>query len=203
MDAGNLAEFSQGAFRSLHTNIPSKFNYYSDSLEISKTMDFSDTVDRSKLLENNFNGILRGMLQDPMATGGLGCSPEVRNKFQKNKCGFGMDLFSTDVMRGRDFGVAPYIEYFSFCDPTASIKKWQDLKPYFSDEHFTLLQRIYANMNDIDLLVGVLLERKQFGAYGKIGACIVAEQFRRFKFGDRFFYTSRAVRNPFTAGYNQ
>lgn len=112
-----------------------------------------------------------------------------------------MDLFSADVMRGRDFGLAPYVEYFSWCG-TKAIKKWQDLKQYFSDEHFELLQRIYANPKDIDLLVGVLFERKQYGVYGKIGACIVAEQFSRLKFGDRFFYTNRAHRKPFTTGYN-
>lgn len=110
-----------------------------------------------------------------------------------------MDLCAVDIMRGRDFGMAPFIDYIRLCDGM-TIKRWDDLKRFFSDGHLRLLKRIYANVEEIDLLVGVTLEYKRFVSYGLVGACIVGEQFRRLKFGDRFFYSFSLNPNPFTAG---
>lgn len=199
LDASNLVEFSQAVFRTMHTNVPSTVNLYSVGYVKPTPMDLSDTVDKATMLERNYNKFLRGMLRDPMKTNQIGCSGELRNKFQKNECGFGMDLFATDIMRGRDFGVAPYIDYVQFC-AAVTVKKWDDLERFFADENLRLLRRIYSSVKDIDLLVGVLLERKQSGLYGEIGGCIASHQFSRLKLGDRFFYTSSENPYAFSAG---
>lgn len=198
LEASSIVEFSMGAFRSPHVHLPNDVNLYDRNYKLTGSMDLSDIVDKP-LLEENYNPLLRGMLEDPIKTNELGCSGAVRNKFQKNECGFGMDLCAVDIMRGRDFGIAPFIDYIQLCDG-ATIKRWGDLKRFFSDGHLRLLRRIYANVKEIDLLVGVMLEYKRFGTYGTVGACIVGEQFRRLKFGDRFFYTFSSRPNPFTAG---
>lgn len=199
LDASNIVEFSMAAFRSPHAQLPNDVKFYDRDYSLTGSMALSDIVDKPEMLRNNYNSFLRGMLQNPIKTDELACSGSVRNKFQENERGFGMDLCAVDVMRGRDFGIPPYIDYIQLCDGI-TIKRWRDLKRFFSDGHLRLLQRIYADVEDVDLLIGVSLEHKQFGSYGSVGACIVGEQFRRLKSANRFFYTFSSNPNPFTAG---
>lgn len=121
---------------------------------------------------------------------------QVRNLFLKTKYkneDVGVDGLILDVMRSRDSGTAPFISYYKICGDNREIKSWNDLKPDFEEDHFNLLQTMYGDgkdtFKDIDLMIGILLERRCRNLMGKIGGCLVAEQFRRFKFGDRFFYT--------------
>lgn len=155
------------------------------------------------ILETQYNNLLRGLIFDPVNYGGY--SLELRNRLMKDARGMGIDLFSIDIQRGRDHGVAPYHAYISACSNTAvQIKTWADLDPYFTPASSKILQQIYKSPLDIDLLVGVLGERRT-GPYtllGKIGSCIIGEQFKRFKYGDRFFYQWADGPNPFTAGKN-
>lgn len=155
------------------------------------------------ILDTQYNNLLRGMIFDPVNFGGY--SPELRNRLMKDSRGMGIDLFSIDIKRGRDHGVPPYHAYISSCTnmPT-QINTWADLDPYFTPASVKILSSIYKSPRDIDLLVGVLGERRT-GPYtilGKIGSCIIAEQFKRFKFGDRFFYQWLDGPNPFTKGKN-
>lgn len=151
------------------------------------------------LLESGYDKILLGMLKDPMRMGRFACSREIRNKFKK-KAQVGVDVCAVDILRGRDFGVAPYVDFLPLC-AGVTIKKWRNLEPFFEPEHLKLMKRIYTNVKDIDLLVGVMLERKRFGVFGTIGAYIVGEQFYRLKFGDRFFYAFRRSNpHPFKKG---
>lgn len=199
VDASNMDEFAHASFRLFHTYIPGYVNLIADDGVILKTIKFSDTIFNSKLLEENYNNVLRGMLQDPLETKHLGYSEEVRNLFAKNECGVGIDLFSLDVTRGRDVGVPPYIDFFEKCGHDA-IKSWDDLQAYMEDDNLQLLMKIYTDVEDVDLVVGVLFERKLFGRLGAISACLLGEQFYRLKFGNRFFYTFQESPYPFTPG---
>ena len=61
------------------------------------------------------------------------------------------------------------------------------------------LQMVYSNVDDIDLLIGVLAELPSEGAMvGPTLQCILGEQFYRTRHGDRLFY-DQAI---FTAGEN-
>lgn len=199
IDASATAEFAHASFRSFHTYVPADVNFIADDGTKLKTIKLSDTIEKSTLIENNFDNLLRGMLYDPLAIGRPGYSKQLRNLFEKNDCGIGIDVFAMDVMRGRDFGVVPYIDFFVMCGHNA-IKSWKDLKQYFSNSDLQVLMRIYADIDDIDLLVGILLEVKSYGRHGVIGGCILVEQFYRLKTSNRFFYTFKDSPYPFAQG---
>lgn len=109
----------------------------------------------------------------------------------------GVDELLMDITRSRDAGNAPYRNFFKRCS-LPKIRKWKDLRPYFDDINYMLLRKFYKNVADIDLMVGVLLEKRCETQAGPIATCIISEQFYRFRYGDRFFYSNENRPYPFT-----
>ncbi|KAJ6633147.1 Peroxidase [Pseudolycoriella hygida] len=200
VDPSNTNEFTHGAFRWLHAFVPSTINLYGPDKRLIMSRALSDmNSSQVNILNGNYDNLLRGVLNDPVNYGGY--SPELRNRLMKDARGMGIDLFSIDIKRARDHGVPPYHTFISTCTNTpAQINNWPDLDPYFTPASLKILQTIYKSPRDIDLLVGVLGERRltPYTILGKIGSCIIAEQFKRFKFGDRFFYQWTDGPYPFT-----
>jgi len=63
------------------------------------------------------------------------------------------------------------------------------------------LDELYENPDDVDLLVGGILENPQPGSIlGPTFQCIIGEMFFRWKFGDRFFYENGNQPGSFTLG---
>lgn len=56
-------------------------------------------------------------------------------------------------------------------------------------------------MDDVDLIVGLLLEKTSDGAVvGPTTRCLIADGFYRYKAGDRFFYDVQGQPGSFTPG---
>uniref|UniRef100_A0A0N4YB88 Chorion peroxidase (inferred by orthology to a D. melanogaster protein) n=1 Tax=Nippostrongylus brasiliensis TaxID=27835 RepID=A0A0N4YB88_NIPBR len=73
-----------------------------------------------------------------------------------------------------------------------------DLKAEMEDVSVEALKKVYADVNDIDLYTGIMLERPMPGAsIGPTGGFIIAEQFSALKRGDRFYYENQV---PATRG---
>lgn len=204
VDPSNTNDFTHGAFRWLHAFIPSTINLYSNgnpkTLVMSRALSDMNST-QVNILNSNYDNLLRGILFDPVNYGGY--SPELRNRLMKDARGMGVDLFSIDIKRARDHGVPPYHAYIGMCtNQPVQINTWADMDPYFTPASSQILQKIYKSPRDIDLLVGVLGERRltAYSILGKIGSCIIAEQFKRFKFGDRYFYQWTDGPYPFTRG---
>ena len=65
------------------------------------------------------------------------------------------------------------------------------------------LQQLYGSIENLDLYIGGLLERKDSDAMlGPTFKCLVGDQFRRIRLGDRFWYEEPNQAGSFTIGNN-
>ncbi len=112
-----------------------------------------------------------------------------------------MDLVSLNLQRGRDHGLPSYVEYRRLCG-LADISDWRGLANNVQNaELVPRLQRLYRNIEDIDLFLGGMMERPARGALlGPTFQCIVADQFKRLKFADRFWYEESGHDGAFSEG---
>ena len=99
-----------------------------------------------------------------------------------------MDLASLNVQRGRDHGLPSYGQWRSYCGlPRAATVN--NLSSDISDASVRAkLVEVYGNKPDnIDLFVGGLLEDTLPGSQlGPTFQCIIGDQFKRLRDGDRY-----------------
>jgi peroxidase len=91
-------EFNTGAYRFGHYFLQPEMLIIDKSMKTTK-MNISDTVGRTDLALSKFDDILRGVMQQPMNYGPY--TDEIYNKIEKNAQGFGEDLLSIDIQRGK------------------------------------------------------------------------------------------------------
>lgn len=105
---------------------------------------------------------------------------------------FGLDLASINIQRGRDHGIRPYNDYLE----VSGRQRVTDFNE-FGPEIGARLSSVYRHPDDIDLWVGGLLEGAVPGAVvGPTFAEIIADQFSRFRKGDRYFHEHNPDINP-------
>lgn len=105
---------------------------------------------------------------------------------------FGLDLVSLNIQRGRDVALRPYNEYLAV-GGRKPIEDFHELGPMIGER----LERVYKSPRDIDLFVGGMLESSEDDAVvGPTFRDIIADQFSRFRRGDRYFYEHNPSINP-------
>lgn len=63
------------------------------------------------------------------------------------------------------------------------------------------MKELYHSVDDIDLMAGIILEKKvDGGIMGPTARCLIADGFYRIKAGDRFFYDVQGQPGSFTPG---
>ena len=105
------------------------------------------------------------------------------------------DLLSINIQRGRDHGLAPYVDFRVECGGVANT--FEDLLGNIDPSQVERIKSSYvrdynnidAFLRDIDLYVGGISENPQAGSIlGQTFTCIIARTFQRYRFGDRFWY---------------
>ncbi|XP_066271451.1 eosinophil peroxidase-like [Branchiostoma lanceolatum] len=108
-----------------------------------------------------------------------------------------LDLASLNTQRGRDHGLPFYNDWRAFCNlPRA--ESFDDLSGEISNSDVRdTLADVYGDVNNIDLWPAALLEDHEDGArVGPTFRCMLAEQFKAHRDGDRFWYQSDGVFTP-------
>ena len=122
--------------------------------------------------------IILGLINQPAQRRDEFIVSELTNRlFQTPRFKFGMDLASLNIQRGRDHGIAPYVQWQTLCG-LSPIKTWEDMKIATSTEAVKKFRTIYASVEDVDLFPAGLSEKPlDGGMVGPTFACIIAQQF--------------------------
>ncbi|KAI1709417.1 heme peroxidase domain-containing protein [Ditylenchus destructor] len=107
------------------------------------------------------------------------------------------DLGSLNIMRGREHGIPAYNKWRKFCG-LASASTFEDLKTQILDNTVrSTLAENYPTPDDVDLYVGAMVEDPVVGGLvGTTLACIIGDQFKRTRDGDRFYFENKGVFTP-------
>jgi len=185
-------EFAAAAFRFGHSLIPSTVMVMPNEgpTQFFKLKETFFNPPTNKLnLTMNLDGFVRGMAEEEGMAWDENFISDVRDHlFEANESEGGLDLVALNIQRGRDHGIPGYIKYLEICGQT-KIKKWNDLSKFMRSENIAKLQRLYQDVEDIDLFVGGFMEAVHLDSMiGPVFKCIIGDQFARLKKGDRFFY---------------
>ena len=101
------------------------------------------------------------------------------------------------MQRGRDHGLPPYVEFLKACGKT--IRTFRQLCKVMSVAAVRRLKRAYRSVLDIDLFAGAMNEFPwPDSAVGFTFRCILTQQFRNLRLGDRFWYENKDKKVGFT-----
>ncbi|XP_048519800.1 uncharacterized protein LOC109542192 [Dendroctonus ponderosae] len=102
----------------------------------------------------------------------------------------------------RDHGIPSYPQLLQYCSNSTFAKKltFEEMKSNIETQHIKLLKYLYAAPEDVDLLVGLLLEAPIPGAVvGPTLNCLLKEQFILLKQSDRFWYENDLPPSSFSS----
>jgi hypothetical protein len=190
-----INEFSTAAFRFGHSLLGDDVEFLDDNgLPIADEIALKDAFFNPRAMEGKpIESMFKYLASDPASELDNKVVGSVRNFLFGAPGSGGFDLASLNIQRGRDHGLADYNDTRaaiglprarSFADITQNRDVQQKL------------EQLYGSVDKIDLWVGALAEDHVAGAsVGPTAQRIIAEQFRRMRDGDRFWY-----QNNFTGG---
>nr|XP_049708336.1 peroxidasin [Helicoverpa armigera] len=149
--------------------------------------------------EGGVDPLLRGMFTTPakLKTPTQNLNSELTEKLFYTAHAVALDLAAINIQRSRDHGIPPYTKWRQFCNMT-EVNDFDDLAGEITDESVRdKLKELYGSVHNIDVWVGGILEDQVDG--GKVGPlfrCLLVEQFKRLRDGDRFWYESPSVFKP-------
>ena len=141
----------------------------------------------SLLLETGVDPFLRGLYGIPAKANikAQALNTEITERLFELTESVAMDLAALNLQRGRDHGLQGYNAYREACG-LDKFNNFAELSVVFPDPVIDKLEALYGDVNNIDLFTGMVLEpHVEGGTVGPLFACLIAEQFRRLRDGDR------------------
>lgn len=149
--------------------------------------------------EGGVDPLLRGMFTTPakLKTPRQNLNSELTEQLFYSSHAVALDLAAINIQRGRDHAIPPYTKWRQFCNMT-EVNNFDDLAQDISDKDVRdKLQELYGSVHNIDVWVGGILEDQiKGGKVGPLFRCILLEQFRRLRDGDRFWYENPTTFKP-------
>lgn len=105
-----------------------------------------------------------------------------------------LDLAAMNIQRGRDHGLPGYLEWRAYCNMSRADSFERLADDISSSRVRQKLRELYGHPGNIDVWVGGILEDQLPGMkVGPLFKCLLLEQFRRTRDGDRFWYENPSV----------
>ncbi|KAI5643979.1 peroxidase domain-containing protein [Phthorimaea operculella] len=188
------------ALRWVHTIQETTMKMFDPQGNQVKTFNYVDLVFRTGYLavDDNIDLFTQGAFRQPCGKFDYIVDPDM----SENGLGAGnqrtLDILTNDVAKTRYFGFQPYVNYREFCSKIPH-KSWDDLKYVIDEERIVKLKELYKNVEDIDLLAGMWVEKFiEGGVVPPTFYCLVVDQLQRNLAVDRHFYERPNRPNAFT-----
>ena len=184
-----LNEFAGAAFRFGHSLIRANLSLMAESGAEEEAVPLRKVFHDPTMIRsgNLLDSLVRGLVMSSMETMDRKLSEEVANHLfeEKGKAFSGLDLGALNIQRGRDHGLAGYNKYRELCGLARAntFTDFLEINPVWAGN----LAKLYPHPDDVDLFVGMLLEKKvEGGIVGPTLGCLLGRQFRILKQCDRW-----------------
>ncbi|XP_063305711.1 myeloperoxidase-like [Pelobates fuscus] len=119
---------------------------------------------------------------------------ELRDRLFELVKRIGLDLSALNMQRGRDHGLPGYNSWRKFCGLSAPRNLMELTSVLNNTELAQKFINLYGTPENIDIWVGGVSEpHVPGGKIGKLLTCLIGDQFRRARDGDRFYYENPSV----------
>jgi len=196
-------EVSTSAFR-CHTLVRDLFSRCTPDGKRIDQLWLNDIMHKSKyaydIQNNGLDSILCGSLYDYGFAHDANFAHQIHNSLFETTGAYGQtwrnDLIAINICRAREHGISNYNAYRTFCNISTAYY-FEDFGNTINYDGIQLLKRLYKDVNDVDLFVGLNLEDAIHGGLvGPTSACLIGRQFRDLRDGDRFFFSHQGVLPP-------
>uniref|UniRef100_A0A8C0FXM6 Thyroid peroxidase n=1 Tax=Chelonoidis abingdonii TaxID=106734 RepID=A0A8C0FXM6_CHEAB len=137
--------------------------------------------------EGGIDPLLRGLfgIADKMRVSSQLLNLELTERLFSMAHSVSLDLAATNIQRGHNRGIPPYVDYRLFCNLT-SVEKFEDLH--------NEIKELYGTPLNIDFWPALMVEDLIPGTrVGPTLMCLFVTQFQRLFNGDRFWYENPGV----------
>ncbi|KAH8305592.1 hypothetical protein KR059_002341 [Drosophila kikkawai] len=149
--------------------------------------------------EGGVDPLMRGFLAVPakLKTPDQNLNTELTEKLFQTAHAVALDLAAINIQRGRDHGMPGYNVYRKFCNLTVA-QDFEDLAGEISNAEIRQkMKELYGHPDNVDVWLGGILEDQvEGGKVGPLFQCLLIEQFRRLRDGDRLYYENPGVFTP-------
>lgn len=202
INAAIVSSFATAAYR-FHSLIQSVIELKNEKDQVIDTFDLSVTFNNPALLYRRgaYDLLINGITSQASQDQDNFFTKQVTNHmFQPPNADFGLDLFALNIQRGRDHGIPGYNKWREACG-MPKVTNFRQLASIMKRPVPRLLRRMYKSVDDIDLYIAGVAEIPVTGGLvGPTFACILGEQFKRLKIGDRFWYENGNMESTFSEG---
>ncbi|XP_077504345.1 salivary peroxidase/catechol oxidase-like [Amblyomma americanum] len=200
LNAGIGNVFAAAAYRYGHTLVQGNIELINEDGSVHKRVPLATQFFNPAEIyaPGNLDRFYRGLISQPAQTYDRFVTEQLTNHlYEPLGQGFGMDLVALNIQRGRDHGIPGYNDWREYCG-MSRITDFSQLAEIMTPESAQAFAQVYKSPDDIDLFPAGVNERSvPGGTLGPTFACIVAEQFRRMKNGDRFWYENGGLESSF------
>ncbi|RZF48834.1 hypothetical protein LSTR_LSTR003214 [Laodelphax striatellus] len=199
LDPNTYVEMSGGAYRVFHAMIRNDILSSSEEGCPYKKLKLANTFNNPQFIQGSqFSSYAYGLEFLAAKELDMKYPKSMADEFERsNGTHYGTDVPAIDIQRGRQLGISPYINLREACG-FPKIKTFSDLKGIMKAEDIEKLKTVYADVSDIDYMVGGHLEIKMPGSLvGPTFQCVMYTQFYNWRHGDRYFYNLKGQDGSF------